>query len=295
MAEGAQRVAYVDGGYVPEERARVSVFDRGFLFADAVYEVVAVVDRAFVDLDYHLERLERSLGVVRISLPRPTEELAQVLAETAARNRIVEGWVYLQVSRGAAERAFPFPEGAAPTVVAFARQGVLTQAPAAERGLRVCTAPDQRWARRDVKTVMLLPAALAKQAALEQGFDDAWLVQDGSVTEGTSSTAYIVRANTVITHPLSTAILPGCTRRRVLELARDAGVAVEERPFSPEEARGAEEAFITSATTLVTPVVEIDGRPVGTGRPGPLTLRLRELFLQHARASAVPLWSPSPD
>jgi D-alanine transaminase len=281
-----EAIACVNGRFVAEPEARISIFDRGFLFGDGVYEVVPVVDGRMVDLAAHRARLLRSLAALRIDLPVSPEELDRQMGEVVARNAIGEGRVYLQVTRGAADREFPFPGGGRPTLILFGREAAVLDTPAARAGLRVQTTADNRWGRRDIKTVMLLPAVLAKQVAKEEGFDDAWFVKDDEVTEGASSNAYVVRDGRVYTRPLSADILPGCTRATLLALAAEAGEEILERSFTVAEAYGAEEAFITSATTLVTPVVEIDGHRIGTGKPGPVAARLRALYIRHARRGA---------
>jgi D-alanine transaminase len=280
------RTVYVNGAFVPEEEARVSVFDRGFLFADGVYEVSAVLGGRLVDNEAHLERLRRSLGELRLESPVPVDGIPALQEELIERNGLEEGLVYLQVTRGAADRDFAFPSEATSTLVMFTQARRLLDEEAALRGMSVVTMPDLRWARRDVKTVQLLPASLAKQAALDAGADDAWLVEEGLVTEGTSSNAYIVTGDgAIVTRPLSDSILPGITRRAVLALAAEEGLALEERGFTPEEARGAAEAFATSASSFVRPVVRIDGVTLGDGTAGPVTRRLRQLYVKMACAS----------
>jgi D-alanine transaminase len=280
------RTVYVNGAFVPEEEARVSVFDRGFLFADGVYEVSAVLGGRLVDNEAHLERLRRSLGELRLESPVPVDGIPALQEELIERNGLEEGLVYLQVTRGAADRDFAFPSEATSTLVMFTQARRLLDEEAALRGMSVVTMPDLRWARRDVKTVQLLPASLAKQAALDAGADDAWLVEEGLVTEGTSSNAYIVTGDgAIVTRPLSDSILHGITRRAVLALAAEEGLALEERGFTPEEARGAAEAFATSASSFVRPVVRIDGVTLGDGTAGPVTRRLRQLYVKMACAS----------
>ncbi|MDH3658882.1 MAG: D-amino-acid transaminase [Alphaproteobacteria bacterium] len=282
----AANIAYVNGDFLPEDQAKISIFDRGFLFGDGIYEVTPVIDGRLVDRQAHIDRLKRSLGEIRLTPPVPVEEIDSLQALLIEKNHVTEGRVYLQVSRGVAERDFPFPRDPRPSLVMFARQVRFVDTEAAKRGIRVKTVPDLRWKRRDIKTVMLLASAMAKQEAIEAGFDDAWLVEAGLVTEGSSNNAYIVKDGVVRTRHLSTDILPGCTRRALLALAAETGVRVEERPFSPEEAKAADEAFITSATNLVMPVVGIDEATLGDGRPGPLTTRFRELYIDHARSEA---------
>ncbi len=276
-------IAYVNGEFLPEDQAKVSIFDRGFLFGDGIYEVTPVIDGRLVDRTAHMSRLKRSLGEVRITPPIPLDAIDRLQADLVEKNNITEGRVYLQVSRGVAERDFPFPRDPRPSLVMFARQVPFLDTEASRRGIRVKTVPDLRWKRRDIKTVMLLASAMAKQEAIEAGFDDAWMVEDGLVTEGSSNNAYIVKDGVVQTRHLSTDILPGCTRRALLDLASETDVRILEKPFTPEEARAADEAFITSATNLVMPVVGIDQTTIGSGLPGLLTMRLRDLYIKQAR------------
>jgi D-alanine transaminase len=277
------RIVYVDGEYLPEAEAKISVFDRGFLFADGVYEVTSVIDGKLIDNDAHLARLQRSLNELKMASPMPLTEIEAVQREMVKRNGLSEGALYLQVSRGAADRDFAFPADARPSLVMFTQEKQLVDNPAATNGIAVITLPDIRWRRRDIKTVQLLAPSLAKQAALEAGANDAWLVEDGFVTEGTSNNAYIVKDGVIITRHLSSDILHGITRKAILRLAGEDDVGFEERAFTPEEAQAADEAFVTSATTFVTPVVSIDGKPIGDGKPGPVTRRLRALYIEEAR------------
>lgn len=282
------RTVYVNGSYVPEEEARVSVFDRGFLFADGVYEVTSVLDGKLIDFEGHVARLGRSLGELGMSSPVDREELLAIHRELVSRNDLTEGMVYLQITRGAADRDFVYPEDAAPTIVLFTQAKALVESPMAERGMKVISIPDQRWGRRDIKTVQLLYPSMGKMMAKDAGADDAWMVEDGLVTEGTSNNAYIVtRAGTIVTRQLGNEILSGITRAAVLRFAREAQMKIEERPFTIAEAQEAVEAFITSASTFVMPVVEIDGAAVGEGRPGPVARRLREIYLQESRKAAL--------
>ncbi len=274
---------YCNRRYMAEDEARVSLFDRGFLFGDAVYEVTAVIGGRLIDNDFHLERLQRSLGEIGIPMPMPLAAIEAVQLELIARNGLDEGTVYLQVSRGEAKRNFLFADDLVPTLVAFTSARKLTGTKPQTDGIAVDLVPDPRWARRDIKTVMLLGQVLAKREASAGGFDDVWFVEDGLVTEGASSTAFIVtRDNRVVTRANSRTILPGCTRRAVVRLCEDAGIAFEERAFSPEEAFSAAEAFHTSASSLVTPVIRIAGHGIGNGQPGPLTRRLQQIYLRTA-------------
>jgi D-alanine transaminase len=282
-------IAYVNGVYTPLADAQVSILDRGFLFADGVYEVAAVIDGRLVDNEAHLARLERSLRELRLESPAPMAEIVEIERGLVARNGVAEGLVYLQITRGVAERDFSFPKGVKSTLVGFAQKKNILASPAAETGVKVATVPDLRWARRDIKSVAQLAQVLAKQAATEAGCQEAWMVDaDGLVTEGSSSTAFIItHSGAIVTRPNSTDILPGCTRRAVMALAESEGLTIEERAFSVEEARKAAEAFLTSASNLVLPVVAIDASPIGAGAPGALAKRLRRIYLDFARDTAV--------
>jgi|TARA_R110002072_G_scaffold38138_31_gene110621 D-alanine transaminase len=280
------RIVFVNGEFLPEEDAKISVFDRGFLFADGVYEVATVLQGKLVDNKGHLLRLRRSLKELAMGSPATDEEIQAIQRELIARNELREGMVYLQITRGAADRDFHYPEGVMPSLVLFTQSAVVIDSPKAAKGLSVVTLPDVRWGRRDIKTVALLAASMAKMAAKAAGADDAWLVEEGFITEGTSNNAYIVTQDgTLVTRQLGTEILSGITRKAVLKLAEEAQIKIEERPFTPEEARHAKEAFITSASTFVTPVVTFDGQALGDGAPGPVAKRLRELYISEALAN----------
>ena len=285
------RTVYVNGEYLPEEEATVSIFDRGFLMADGVYEVTSVLGGKLIDFEGHAARLTRSLGELDMAQPISHEELLAVHRELVARNGIENGLVYLQVTRGNPgdrDFVFPDPETTPGTVVMFTQSKPdLIDSPVAAKGIKVISVPDLRWARRDIKTVQLLYPSLGKMAAKKAGCDDAWLVEDGFVTEGTSNNAYIVKGGKIVTRNLSNDILHGITRAAVLRFAREAQMEVEERPFTIEEAKGADEAFITSASTFVYPVVEIDGASLGDGTPGPVAKRLREIYLDESVKAGV--------
>jgi D-alanine transaminase len=277
------RIVYVNGEFLPEEDAKISVFDRSFLFADGVYEVASILEGGLIDNTAHLHRLERSLSELKMSIPWTLDEIEAAQKETVARNNVTEGLLYLQVSRGAADRDFAFPKDPKPILVMFTQEKKLRDNPAAERGISVISMEDLRWHRRDIKTVQLLYPSIAKQAALDAGADDAWLVEDDLVTEGTSNNAWIISEDGVlITRQLSHDILHGITRKAVMKLAELHQIRVEERPFTIEEARMAREAFITSASAFVMPVVKIDGFPLGDGTPGKLTRELRRIYLEMA-------------
>jgi D-alanine transaminase len=289
------RIAYVNGRYVPHREAVVHVEDRGYQFADGVYEVCEVFHGVMMDEERHLDRLERSLRELRIAMPVEREALEVILREVVARNRIKNGIVYLQVTRGVARRDHPFPKTPVrPALVVTAKSHNLEAMDAmAAQGVAVIEADDDRWSRVDIKTVSLLPNVLAKQEAVEAGAREAWLVDDdGFVTEGASTNAWIVTKDGVlITRPAEFGILRGITRTTLMDVLEAHQIRYEERPFTIEEAQNAAEAFITSATSLVLPVVKVAGHPVGQGRPGPIATslrqKLREELIRSAQASRL--------
>ena len=285
------RTVYVNGAYLPEGEAQVSIFDRGFLMADGVYEVTTVIDGKLIDFDGHLARLERSLGELDIANPMDRDQWLEVHRELVARNGLDQGMIYLQVTRGAPgdrDFIFPDPETTPPTVVLFTQSNpALVDSPKAQRGIKVIAIDDLRWGRRDIKTVQLLYPSMGKMMAIRAGADDAWMVQDGTITEGTSNNAYIIKDGKIVTRALSNDILHGITRAAVLRFAREAQMPVEERSFTLEEAKAADEAFVTSASTFVMPVVDIDGAALGAGTPGPLAMRLREIYIEESRKAAI--------
>ena len=285
------RTVYVNGEYLPETEAKVSIFDRGFLMADAVYEVTSVLGGKLIDFEGHAVRLARSLNELDMPQPLSKDELLDIHRELVLLNDITDGMIYLQISRGAPndrDFVFPDPETTKPTVVLFTQNKPgLAQSPVAKKGLKVISIEDVRWGRRDIKTVQLLYPSMGKMMAKKAGCDDAWMVEDGFVTEGTSNNAYIIKGNKIITRALSNDILHGITRAAVLRFAREAQMDVEERNFTIAEARDADEAFITSASTFVMPVVEIDGAAVGTGAVGPMATRLREIYLDESMKTAI--------
>jgi len=284
------RTVYLNGEYLPETEAKVSIFDRGFLMADGVYEVTSVLDGKLIDFAGHCARLGRSLAELGLAAPCSDADLLAIHRDLVQRNGLTDGMIYLQVTRGnSGDRDFAYPPAdIPPTLVLFtqAKPG-MADAPAARTGWKVISIPDFRWARRDIKTVQLLYPAMGKMAAKAAGVDDAWMVEDGDVTEGTSNNAYIVRGNRIVTRHLGPEILHGITRAAVLRLAAEAQMEVEERPFTIAEAQAADEAFITSASTFVMPVVQIDGVDLGSGRPGPMATRLREIYLDEMRKAAI--------
>ncbi len=283
-----ERIVYLNGEYIPETEAKVSIFDRGFLFADAVYEVTAVLSSQLIDNQGHLARLERSAKELGIKLPVTRAELTAIQRSLIEKNNLAEGSIYVQLSRGAAsDRDFDYSEKIEPTLVLFTQSRKIVNTPKKSTGIKVISYEDIRWRRRDIKTSGLLPACLAKHAAHAAGADDVWLIEDGFVTEGGSSNAYIItQEGKLVTRPLSKNILSGITRSSLMKLSKDTGIEIEERPFSIEEAYAAKEAFISSATTFVWPVVEIDGRPISDGKPGRFTLKLRDIYINTAQKSS---------
>lgn len=282
------RITYVNGEFVPENEAKVSIFDRGFLFADGVYEVTAVINGRLVDYRMHMERLKRSLGEMEMTSPLDEDALLAMHRKLIEKNNLDEGGIYMQITRGAADRDFVRPENVTPSLVAFTQTGNLLNSPEAETGERAIIVPDIRWARRDIKTIALLPQTMAKQAAKDAGVHKAWMVgEDGYITEEASSSTYIVKDNVLITRPLSNAILAGITRKAVFALLRQTDITLEERMFTPDEAYAADEAIVTSASSFVKPIVEIDGKTIGTGKPGPVAKKLRELYIEAALKDAI--------
>lgn len=285
------RTVYVNGDYLPETEATVSIFDRAFLMADGVYEVTSVLGGKLIDFEGHLARLERSLNELDMPKPDAFDDLLEIHRELVRVNGIDEGLVYLQVTRGAAadrDFVFPDPEEVRPTLVLFTQSKPgLADSPVAKKGIKIISIDDLRWGRRDIKTTQLLYPSMGKMMAKKAGCDDAWMVEDGYVTEGTSNNAYIVKDGKIITRQLSNDILHGITRAAILRFAREAQMVVEERLFTIDEAKGADEAFITSASTFVFPVVEIDGATLGNGTPGPVARRLREIYLEESLKTAI--------
>lgn len=283
-------IFYINGNLVPAEQAVVPALDRGFLFGDGVYEVIAVIDGLLLEFERHAARLARSLAEVGIRNPLPRDALLERCRELVRHNGLREGSVYVQVTRGAdSKRDFAFPADAEPTVMMYTSEKSLRVNPLAESGVRVASVPDMRWQRRDIKSVSLIAQVLAKQAAQASGAFEAMMVDaDGVVTEGASSSVLLVDGQgRIVVRPLSREILPGCTRAAVLALAGRRGVDVEERKFTLDECRQASELVLTSALHFVLPVIELDGRPVGTGRPGQVCRELRQLYMEYALATAL--------
>ncbi|MGO1298109.1 MAG: D-amino-acid transaminase [Vibrio sp.] len=283
-----ERTVYLNGEYLLESKASVSIFDRGFLFADAVYEVTAVLQGKLIDNAGHFRRLERSCRELNLTLPVTYQELTAIQHDLIAKNELQEGGIYLQLTRGnEGDRDFSYSAGIAPTLMLFTQARNLVNSPKVQQGIKVISYEDMRWRRRDIKTTSLLPACMAKHAAHEAQADDVWLIENGYVTEGGSSNAYIVtQEGTIVTRPLSNDILHGITRASLMTLAEELGVTVEERYFTIDEAYSAQEAFISSATTFVWPVVAIDDKPIGDGKPGTIALALRDIYIRTAQAMA---------
>lgn len=284
---GSERIVYLNGEYLPQDQARVSVFDRGFLFGDGVYEVIPVLQGKLVDEDYSVERLTRSLNEISMAWPCSTSDYLDMLRTLISRNQLQEGSIYVQVTRGVAERDFAYPKNTPTSMMAFSSERQLLNNPLADKGVSVVTVPDLRWKRRDIKSLNLLAQCMAKQEAVNQGAYEAWMVEDSRITEGSSSSAFIVKDGCIITRALSNAILPGIRRRVIIELTEKEGLLLEQRPFSVEEAHHADEAFLSNASSLVLPVVSVDGKAVGDGRPGPVTKRLRDLYIATLLAEAA--------
>ena len=284
------RTVYVNGEYLPETEAKVSIFDRGFLMADAVYEVTSVLDGKLIDFEGHAVRLKRSLDELQMAEPCSKEDLLEIHRKLVELNGIEEGLIYLQVTRGSdGDRDFVFPAaGTKPTLVLFTQNKPgLADSPAAQKGAKIISIDDIRWGRRDIKTTQLLYPSMGKMMAKAAGCDDAWMIEDDYVTEGTSNNAYFVKNGKIVTRPLSNDILHGITRKAVLRMAAEAQMEVEERLFTIDEAKEADEAFTTSASAFVMPVIEIDGVSLGDGTPGPIAKRLREIYLDESRKAAI--------
>lgn len=277
-----KKIVFLNGEYMEEDKAKVSIFDRGFLFGDGVYEVVPVVNYTVLDKEPFLERFTRSLKEIGLAWPMSPDEFLVMIDELIKKNDIKEGGVYMQVTRGVAPRDFYYPSNTPTTVMGFAFAKEVINSPQAETGLKVVTVNDIRWKRRDVKSISLLGQCIAKEEAHQAGADEGWMVEDGFITEGTSSSAYIVKDGKVITRPLSNSILPGIRRKLLIELAAKHNIALEERLFTVAEALDADEALLSSATTFVLPIVEIDGKKIGDGKPGPIFKIMRKMYIDSA-------------
>ena len=280
------RIVYVNGEYLPEADAQISVFDRGFLFADGIYEVTSVLNGQLIDNQGHLTRLKRSMNELDIHAPASDDEIETIQKTLIEKNGLEQGLIYMQVTRGVADRSFFYPEHKDSSLVLFTQSLNVIDSPYAKKGMSVITIPDIRWGRRDIKTVQLLAPSMAKMAAKAAGADDAWLVEDGYITEGSSNNAYIItQEGTLVTRQLGNEILAGITRKAIMRLAAEDNIKIEERLFTADEAKQAAEAFLSSATTFVTAVVSIDGETIGDGKPGPIATKLRQFYIDEALAS----------
>lgn len=282
------RTVYVNGAWVAEADAKVSVFDRGFLFADAIYEVTAIIQSKLVDYPGHVARLKRSLGALGINMPVPEDELLELHKDIARRNGVEDGLIYLQISRGVQDRDFVFPEAMEPTFVMFTQKKKVLDNPKWKTGLSVKTVAEGRWSDRQIKTVQLLYSSLRKTEANREGYDDVLFVENGHITEASSANFHIVtQEGVLVTRDLSNALLHGITRGSILHLAKEAELVVEERALTPQEAKSASEAFVTSATSFVTPVVRLDGEKIGTGEIGPITRKLLDIYIREQLAAGI--------
>ena len=277
-----KKIVFLNGEYLEEDKAKVSIFDRGYLFGDGVYEVVPVINYTVIDKEPFFARFERSLGEIGLAWPMNKDEFLVMINELIKRNDVKEGGVYMQVTRGVAPRDFAYPKGVKPTVTAFTFSKNVIDSPLAKSGVKVAIVDDIRWKRRDIKSIALLGQCIAKEEASQKGAYEGWMVEDGFVTEGTASSAYIVKDGEIITRPLSNSILPGIRRKILLEIADKYDIKVQQRPFSVEEALNADEAFLSSATTMVYPIIEIDGKKIGDGKPGPVAKKMRQLYIESA-------------
>ncbi len=278
-----KKIVYLNGEYMKEDEAKVSIFDRGFVFGDGVYEVVPVVRGVVLDKEPFLQRFDRSLSELELGWPMSQDQFLEMIDELIKRNDLSEGGVYMQVTRGVAPRDFGYPKDVPATVMAFIFSKEIINSEKAKQGVKVVTVPDIRWKRRDIKSIALLGQCIAKEQACKQGAYEGWMVEDGFVTEGTASSAYIVKDGKIITRPLSNSILPGIRRKILLELAeKNDEIELEQRPFTVEEALDADEAFLSSATTFVLPIIEIDGKTIGDGKPGKIAKMMRQAYIDSA-------------
>jgi len=285
-----KKIVYLNGNFVDEADAKVSVFDRGFLFADGVYEVVPVINGVLIDKEPFIARLQRSLGELSLKPKMDIDEILTMIETLISKNSLVEGGVYMQVTRGVAPREFYFPIDAEPTCMAFTFAKEIIHSLDAVNGVTVASVDDIRWKRRDIKSIALLGQCMAKEQAHQKGAYEGWMIEDGFVTEGVASSAYIVKNGTIITKPLSHEILPGIRRKLILELAPKHGFKIEQRSFTIDEAYDADEAFLSSATTMVYPIIEIDGKPIGDGKAGDITKAIREMYIEEAlKLAGIPI------
>ena len=279
-------IVYLNGRYVKEDEAKISVFDRGFIFGDGIYEVVPVLEGVMIDLKPFFERFERSMREISLSLGFTRKEIQNIINTLIEKNTLIEGGVYLQVTRGVAPRNFPFPKGLTPTFFVFCFEKNLIDNPYAQTGVKAVSVQDIRWKRRDIKSTSLLAQCIAKEEATQKGAYEGVMVEDGLVTEGVSSTLYIIKNSKLITRPLSNKVLPGIRRQVLLNLAKEEGLKVEERAFNIDEALSADEMFMSSATTFVLPIVELDSNKIADGKPGKITTKMRKCYIEAALKEA---------
>ncbi len=279
-------IVFLNGEFMQANEAKVSIFDRGYLLGDGIYEVVPVINGKVIDKEPFFERFEASMSKIGLKAPYPREKINEILDELILKNSLVEGSIYMQVTRGVAPREFFFPENVPTTFTAYTSVKNIINNPLAISGIKVVSVEEIRWKRRDIKSISLLAQVLAKEEAHRKGAFEGWMVEDGYVTEGCSSTAYIVKDGVIITRPLSNSILPGIRRKLLMEFTKANNIKVEERLFSIEEALNADEAFMSSATTFVLPIVELDGKPIGDGKVGEMVKKLRAMYIEAALEAA---------
>ncbi|MEE3712015.1 D-amino acid aminotransferase [Campylobacter sp. CLAX-7218-21] len=277
---------FLNGEFVDKDSAKISIFDRGFIFGDGIYEVVPVINSIIVEKDGFWDRFQRSLNEISLNLPYTNDEFESILNNLIEINSLKEGGLYIQITRGVAPRDFSFVKGVKPTIMAFAFSDSVLEHPAAKSGITIISTPDIRWKRRDIKSISLLGQCYAKNQATIAGADECFMVEDGYVTEAGSSSAFIIKERTLITKPLSNEILPGIRRNRLLNLAKQIGLQIQERKFSMDEVYNADECFISAATIILLPVIKADGKAINGGKIGPFTTKLRELYKEILKAQA---------
>lgn len=275
-----EKIVFLNGKYMQENEAKVSIFDRGFLFADGIYEVVPVVNSTILDKEPFFERLKYSLTQLELKITLSEDEIAAMIETLIKKNHIKEGGVYMQITRGVAPRNFSFPKNIPSTFMAFTFEKNILDNPQAINGVKVVSVEDIRWKRRDIKSIALLGQCMAKEEASQKDAYEGWMIEDGYITEGTASSAYIVKAGVIITRALSNTILSGIRRKILLKIVKEHNIPLQERAFTLEEALNADEAFLSSATSFVLPVVQIDGKDIADGKPGNMYKKLRELYIE---------------
>ena len=277
---------FLNGEFIDKDSAKISIFDRGFIFGDGIYEVVPVISSIIVEKDGFWDRFQRSLNEISLNLPYTNDEFESILNNLIEINSLKEGGLYIQITRGVAPRDFSFVKGVKPTIMAFAFSDSVLEHPAAKSGITIISTPDIRWKRRDIKSISLLGQCYAKNQATIAGADECFMVEDGYVTEAGNSSAFIIKDGALITKPLSNEILPGIRRNRLLNLAKQIGLQIQERKFSMDEVYNADECFISAATIILLPVIKADGKAINGGKIGPFTTKLRELYKEILKAQA---------